>query len=903
MIKRLLLILSVILLCGVGYFAYVTWKEAENLSVWSFIPENSLLIVENEGINQLINHLGNQQTWNTLALIPEVAAIDASVQRMDSLLNQQNGFANALNQTPLLFSLHRTGKNRMAFLMVAEVSNLSNRNLLTNIQDGYLKAGYRKKNRVYLDQSIVELTGKKGESFTYTLYKNYFIGSFEAFLVEDAIRTLNSEPLVSFGSTSPELFDLIKLQKDQGNLYINLQELKRAITDISPKDAPDQLGKSAFLDLRIENEQIELDGFAFAENEQWLKILDGINGQSFDISEVVPNKASILYHFSFDDPMKWGKNYSSYLKKNHPEYYAGRARLQTKLDVDVSYLYQILSNEVAVCAVFDADQTHKTLIMEMKDMSLAQKYFDGINERFFNQTKDSIYQEDYKDYLITAFIAEELPLTLMGPIGEGFENCFYTSHRNYFLMSNTLPGLKQIIDDLEEENTWKKSLRKNNFLSKTNQEASFSMYINLPASISHLSKRLHPNWQPLIKDNEYILRSFENIAIQFNQVDDKYFTNILIDQEGATSIGEMTPTVLKSIALGAKLITKPILVKDHTTTIPAVFVQDSTFTLYWVNDAFEVNWTLELDGPLQGGIQTLDYYKNSKLQYAFITPGNLHLVDREGKYIAGFPKNIGKADSLRSFNIIDYNSTKDYRFAIADRKGSIFLTDKEGNPLDGWDPKKMDRPLVQAPTHYRIGGKDLFAISMQKGEIHILNRRGDNYKGFPYSLEDFLTSPPFIRSGSSLEKSSISFVTQNGTYQTIDLTGKTQSIAQLYKPDPETVFKLILDVSNSSYLIGRFTDNQLDLLNADQELLFSKDYLSREDLFVQYYSFSPARQYIVVGNRSGTFIYLYDMTGRLMMNRPLQGNQPVSMMYYEKRDEQHIYLINDEELTLYLLGN
>jgi hypothetical protein len=902
MIKRLLLILLIALLGGSGYFAYIKWKEAENLSGWSFVPETSILVYETQGIKTLVEHLDQQSSWNTLELIGEVSLVNRHINRMDSLLNQKDGFINALDKTPLLFSLHKTGKSQLDFLFVAEISDLAYRNLLTSIQQAFLEDGFHKRNRTYLGRTIVEVSKAGHSNFAYTVYKNYFIGSYSAFLVEDAIRALEESNFASFLATHPELFELIKLQKDQGNLYINIPQIRGVLEDIYPSGTAKNIGQSSFMDIRIDGQSIELDGFAFAEDNQWLDLLDGISGQSFDMSEVVSNNSSVLYHFTFDDPKKWGENYTKYLLAGQDEYISLRSDLQKELDIDVPYLYQLLEHEVGLVYQFDTDETKKILLLEVTDMPLTLKYFDGVNERYFNQTKDTVFVELYKDYRLRGFPAKDFPKALMGNLGSGFNDCFFTSYRNYLLMSNSLPALKQTLDDLEDENTWRKSLRKNNFLSRANQEASFSLYVNLPASLRYISDGLIPSWKSIFKENEYILRSFENIAIQFNQVDNKYFTNILIEQPEGTAVSELTPRSLKTITLGNKLITKPHLVKDHTSNEMPVLIQDSTFTLYWVNPQFEVDWSKDLNGPMLGNIQIVDYYKNGKTQYAFITPSALHILDREGNYISGFPKKIRGADSLQLMKLVDYDGSKDYRFALADKKGNVFLTNKEGVNLSGWNPKSLDRPLSVPPSHYRIGGKDLFLVALKKGDFHLLNRRASNYRGFPWSAEDFVSGDVHFKPGSSFSTSYVTTITENGTLQSFSLAGRTQDVSQLYKPESSTHFRLINDVTGNTFIIARQTENRIDFLNSSQELLFGKDYLPEDDLFIQYYNISPARQYVTIGNRTGQFLYIYDMTGRLVTSRPLIGNQPVSMMYYEKKDEQQIYLVHDNELTLYSIN-
>ncbi len=61
----------------------------------------------------------------------------------------------------------------------------------------------------------------------------------------------------------------------------------------------------------------------------------------------------------------------------------------------------------------------------------------------------------------------------------------------------------------------------------------------------------------------------------------------------------------------------------------------------------------------------------------------------------------------------------------------MYLTDKDLKPLPGWSPKNFEKPLVQAPLHRRIDGKDVIIAIRKDGKLFVLNRKGDNYAGFP----------------------------------------------------------------------------------------------------------------------------------------------------------------------------
>ena len=176
---------------------------------------------------------------------------------------------------------------------------------------------------------------------------------------------------------------------------------------------------------------------------------------------------------------------------------------------------------------------------------------------------DTAFSETFKNSIIYKLDVEEFPFTLLGDHAKGFKECYFSGYRNYIIFSNTLPNIKKLLVDIELENTWRKSLRKVRFLEKTSKESSFSCFIHTPGIWNMLVSSLDSKWRRIAIENDFIFRSFENIAIQFNEVDNKYFTNVVIDLPESNITGNVTATKEKSIDFANPIVTKPFLVRNH----------------------------------------------------------------------------------------------------------------------------------------------------------------------------------------------------------------------------------------------------------------------------------------------------------------------------------------------------
>lgn len=896
--KKFLIILSILLLGGVGYFTYFQWEKQANLTNWSFVPQNALAVYESSDPIATLDGISSTAVWQNLSSLPLFEQLTKQLDVLDTISIDGN-FKSLFKNTNTIVSLHQKSSDSFDFLFVAAIDNLSKHAFVSLALVHFRDLGYPKKTREYLDFTISEISiPGSSDIFTYIFYKNYFIGSFSAFLVEDAIRTVSNDENISFQNKFAELQNISKLLKDEGNLYFNLSNWEALFGGVLKENQPFPVAKSAFLDLKINEKSLNLTGFTFVnEPTEFLTTVIQKPGDNFDMAEIIPNQSAWVYHYNLSDQEKFASKLESYFLISDNDVLKKRQDLVAKHDFDVTYLFQLLDDEIGIVTLEPYRLTHKDklLILEIQDMGEALKFINSVSEREASKVEDTVYVEQFGDFEIRKLPIADFPYSLLGEIADGFESAFYLQYRNYLVFSNNLLQLKNLTLAIENENTWSKSLNIKRFLDQSNKSANFSLFINTPRAWLQTTAKLKPSWEEIAKENQFSLRNFEFITAQFSAVDNKFYTNITAHQPNP--IGNNIPDKVKtiaSIALPDFIITKPYLITNHNTKAKEVFIQDSSYHVHQFTNNLKNLWSQDIGEPIVSQINQMDYYKNGRLQVAFATQKKIHLIDRNGDYIAGFPKTIPSGFDIEHFSIIDYDNSKNYRFAIVDIKGNVFLTDKNVKALQGWSPKAFDSPLVQSPQHYRIGRKDIIITIQTNGQINVLNRRGEPMSGFPLKLEKDIKSEIFVKESNELASSSIHVITEDGENIEISLTGKLINREQLYKPSAQSSFQLINDVSNESFMIMRRTERKYEILSETGQLLFEKDYFSRKQLYPQYYKLGGGINYMIFVDSGGAFLYIYDMTGRLVTGRPLTATMPISLL--KRENTYQIYRVVDKNL-------
>jgi hypothetical protein len=280
------------------------------------------------------------------------------------------------------------------------------------------------------------------------------------------------------------------------------------------------------------------------------------------------------------------------------------------------------------------------------------------------------------------------------------------------------------------------------------------------------------------------------------------------------------------------------VVRNHNNGSREVVLQDSAFNFYQISSQGRLLWSDSLPSAIQGQVSQIDYYKNNKLQYLLATQDQVHIIDRNGDDIEGYPVKVPTETILRDIRAIDYDNSKNYRIAATDDNGQIFLMDKTGKLLEGWSPKVMDDRLIEAPRHIRVRGKDCIIAVQRNGMVHVMNRRGQNYPGFPVDLKGTTHNPLYIEIGTSFSNTYFTTINDSGLILKFNLEGAITQREQLLKPSRDTRYGLCIDPLSKNYVISRQNANRLGILDRKGQVILEKDYLTSGMLKVQYYLFS-----------------------------------------------------------------
>lgn len=153
----------------------------------------------------------------------------------------------------------------------------------------------------------------------------------------------------------------------------------------------------------------------------------------------------------------------------------------------------------------------------------------------------------------------------------------------------------------------------------------------------------------------------------------------------------------------------PFKVKNAGTGKINTFYQNSAMSLCLNDENGKGQWGVPFKDPICGFVKEIDFYNNGKLQYVFAAGSKLYLIDRLGRFVGGFPVELGK-EVLLGPGVYDFSGAKKYNAIILHKDNSIELYNLKGRKPDGWKGIKAPETVKHLPEAITVGGKTYWVV-------------------------------------------------------------------------------------------------------------------------------------------------------------------------------------------------
>jgi len=905
--KTIIILLILIVSAFIGIIFYNNYY-GQKPELWQMVPGNAVAVYENRNIHLAWDRLTQSDFWSSFESFEKFDNLNKMLQSLDTIGKEKDFIDKMFKNNLTLISFHITASDKADIILYTDISVNNVSSLIYDQINPYLKKkNYSLKQRIYQETTIYDIYNSEHKNiYSFLIYKKILCGSSTSFLIEDVIRNINESYQNAFINNIQQLKYVSKLEKDEGNLYIDLNKME-AISKIifNPKafDFPvlkKSISGSLFFDIKITDKEVLFNGVIQNPNNSntLLSSFDGQNSKEVKAAQFMPDRTAWLIEYTFTDPKNFFNHYIQYRSSIDDPY------LNAYLDFDRDNDFPLdwIDNEIALAGmeIFSEGDGEKLLFVKTKNLDETRQKLNTLVKTVNINTNDSTFSENFSQHTITQLAIQEWPAILFGGQFTGFENSFYTFYQNYLVIGNSMEAVKRLIRDLENENVWGKSIQQSLFLENTLNESNINYYFNTNKLWKEVLGKLNSSWQETFEEKPQAFKAVDKVAFQIANLDNRYYASLSIGYNKNTKPAEPGSRFSKesnSFSL-SPIISRPFLVKNHNTHSFETLFQDSLNILYLVSDEGEILWADSLPSKITTEIHQIDFYKNGKLQYLFATEHAIHLYDRNGDIVDGYPIKLNSGVSPEYLSVIDYDNSKKYRFMLADKSGGLYLYSKERENLEGWAPHNINVGLTAPPLHIRVKGGDCMIALTKTGVLHIMNRRGEYYHGFPVELQNRVLGGMFVNIGSNFATTYITTVTENGAIISVNLRGEIVKREQLAKSTKESVFWLVEDALQKTFVIAIKDYSKITILNQEGKELFSKNFISTGDLSIQYYNFGFENELFAINDKEQEFTFVLNGNGQMLSFEPIESTNDVAILYFNKQEKYNIYKCYGKNLQI-----
>jgi hypothetical protein len=823
-LKKVFIILSCIFFPVAGFLAYNWWHDRQKADAFQLIPESAVAVIETTELYSNWEKMRESYFWKNLQVIPFIRSVHEGAIFADSVAESREKLKSFFHGRKVISSLHVISNHQSDYIFYVPLENSDDYEMIRKII-GSVK-DWKASERIYGGITIEEFT-KAGQkiSFSAIRYRNLLIGSCTGFLIEDVIRIINGEITDNFLKNNPEV---ISSAHEHSDTYIYLSYKKISsflslMSNVQTQDflkSMDYFADHSVLDYRMSEKEILFDGFTYSKKDtHFLDIFTGQKPQKFNLKSYVPNNTGMLYYYGFDNPEKLNESLIKFWKKHDPSLADRRVSMNEQSGIDIQELYSVFGHEAALCFVNSskAFRQGKLLFIESQD---PDRFFLKLNKFVTimkDGRKDTLVYEKLGTHLIREMNIPEFPSLLLGDLFLGFDECYYTRINNYIVFSDEIRHLRELIDNIDSENVWGKSLEMSAFLDKHFSASNVSMLMNTAESWKHLLNSVSPEIRKSLQEQAEVLKKISPVLFQFNRFQDKIYTNIVFSHALNKELVKDKYQYERSrkFELAGAIAGIPYSAFSGSRT--EFLVHDSSGTFYLINSN-GIRWKDTISAFPGFNAVSADLDKDGVKDLVFTAGNKIYSYDTSGKATPGFPIILSDSVKLAGISLADYEGNGNFRIIVNDMAGDIYMFDVRGKNLEGWQPRRL-APLSSPIRHIRVKGKDYFVALQKDGKLSVLKRRGEMYKGFPVVLGKACSSPAQIEIGKSPDKTFIHVLTDEGELIRLNLQGSIVE-KKLFAQGPISKYRLLADPEEAGFMVSVQSGDQVLILNSSGEEVF-----------------------------------------------------------------------------------
>jgi hypothetical protein len=717
-------------LLGAGFFYFNRYSRVSDRAI-NAIPPDAAFFIDYCSDADNLKKLINSNFFADSRLEPALEKISGSLVLMDSMSGANKAFHEVLQESHLLVSAHVTkaADFDLLYLMSLPAGNDEKEcEEWLKLFAGNPSAALQSRN--YDGVRILELPLSGGSTFTFTVTKGVFVGSFTSFLVEDAIRQQKLKKPMGGDKTFLSLYEK-QFNAREDRIYIkyyNLPKWLNVFTDPDKNNAFNMLsnfGEWTSLAVHVEKEHIQLSGIETAtDTNDFIQVFHNQIPVEINLPEILPSKTAAFCYYGMSNSKSYFQDLKRYLDKKENGYEKDRY-LNT---LDAAYKVSIrdkmqswIGNEYAFVVTEPGGTNYDNNVLaafSATDTLKALKNLRELARLIAIKQQAKITEEKYNGHVIGLINVKDVMQALYGDVFKRLNKMFFTTVKGYVIFSNQASALRSFIDDFENR-SFLFSDDDKNIIKKQSTNGNFCFYSRIPAC-QYIFKSVASRQAIATLDKYKALSQWDGFSFLVKKSSQgcEVLSYLQYAQKPASGVNLVWAAELDTVISAG-----PFFV--HTGAQQnSVMVQDGQFNLYMLDNAGNIKWKKILHEPIMGEVHVMDIFRNNQVQILFNTASSLEMIDADGNNVSNFPIRLPDIATNGSA-VFDYDNTGEYRIYVACSNGRVYGYQSSGKPLPGWNFNAPAGIINEPLRHFKRKDLDYLVFSDHLGQVFIVSKMGD----------------------------------------------------------------------------------------------------------------------------------------------------------------------------------
>lgn len=533
-LKRFIWIVLIALLGIGGYAGYVFFlKEGKANNLYSFIPEDFIILIESDKPVQDWKGLSNSQVWKTLKESEYFGEITKSANSLDSLLKNNEKIAEMAKIGRLLISTHVISKDNYDFLIALDLNDdgkLSNFKAVLN--PVFRQAGYKVSMEKAFGRDIYKLYDpKEHETLFLSLVDNVLLASYTFDLVKKGIMHSETGNIMD-NANFKKVYDA-SVRDGNYSFMVNYASMNAFLKVFTPQP-PDMIaGLNESLSfsgatLTTSGEEVRMEGYSdpLDSATTYINAFKNAGKGKVNAQSVLPQTTALFTSLGFSDFRRFMESLRNVYKKTgqkeYDEMMKTKKQLEGYLKINLEEDFFSWMNEEASAAVVAVPQSDGSVVYEnlallhfrKGDYEKVKEKLDRVMKQIKRKTPVKFEKETYSGYDIEYLEMKGFFKLFFKKLFSKIEKPHFIIIDDYVIFSNNTSSLKYVIDSYLDEKILAKQPDFPDFYSKFGSSSSIFMYIQNQYFYDYTLKSLDAGSQTSLAKNQKAFRSFSHIGLQ-----------------------------------------------------------------------------------------------------------------------------------------------------------------------------------------------------------------------------------------------------------------------------------------------------------------------------------------------------------------------------------------------------